>query len=278
MERRNFWEQILESQPSDKFVCAYGGPIAQQLEINRGVVDKFLDIASLDGRVLVKDSNRTRKRANPDINPDGSITAKSVLKWGEKPIIDEKKDNIYFQVEPDPEGWVISLNGKLIQDDLVEKTKNGSREVQKELAGKLNYSLRVGLKEALLKDKLTTIKDPYLFGRVMSPICCVVPNFIVSSFFGTNWQIYWGVGCYTLFSLAANWGWREMHNMDKRDKNPEMFLESDSGRTLFNIFRRTVESNWEIFAPPLEIDRTVVAYSYLDYQLLTRNPLLRLDY
>lgn len=282
MERKNsFWEPVLESNPSDRFICTYGGPLAQHLQINRSVVDKFLNIASLDGRVLLTESKRHRPRIAPDINPDGSVTAKGILKWGEKPALEEKKDNVYFQVEPDQEGWVISLNGRAIHDDLMEKTKKGSREVCQGTVEKLDYYLRVGLKESLLKDKLTTAKDPYIKGRMLAPLIIflpnsvLVPNIILARPFYSHLPIYWSIGCYMFISFLANWAWRKEHYMDKKDKDPEIFLDNDGGRMWFNPFRRTVEKGWEVLAPPIEADRVLAAYAYLDYQKLTRNPLFR---
>lgn len=169
MKTESKWELMVDSQPSEQFVCTYGGPFAQRMLLDRGQIEKFLSIAALDGRVLLQESKVRRPQAIPKgINPDGSVTGRGSLRWGQK-IYDNgggKTQNPYFQVEPDDAGWVISVNGGLIMDGLMEKGNLTARDVEKETVKKINYYSRVGLREVVLKEKLTPIKDPYLPGRI----------------------------------------------------------------------------------------------------------------
>ena len=84
-------EPLGQIPPSDKFVCTYGGPFAQNLFLDRPQVDKFLALAALDGRVLLKESKVRRPKSVPDgINPDGSITGRRSLMWGERVEVEDK--------------------------------------------------------------------------------------------------------------------------------------------------------------------------------------------
>lgn len=266
MKTESKYELMAEAQPSDQFVCAYGGPFAQRMILDRGQIERFLDIASLDGRVLLQESKVRKPQALPEgINPDGSVAGRGSLRWGEKIQVEDKKINPYFQVESDNAGWVVSINGNLIQEDLVKKGLD-AREMVEPFAKKFRYYSSVGLREALLKDKLTISGDPILSGRLVGTLFYI---WIATP----GSEMVWNA-----FSWSSLAGILFLDNYLFHSMNEDKFRElkkSGYRRRHFVTERRTVKNRFEIFAPPLEIDRTVLAYGYLDWKKLTGNPIIR---
>lgn len=260
--------RLSEVPPTDEFVCTYGGNFAEALEIDVHQVNKFLDIASLDGRVLFQESKVRRPQPVPEgINPDGSVTGRGSLRWGQKieGYVENKKQNPYFQVEPDEAGWVISVNGGLIQEDLTKRGLGG-REMIRPFASKFNYYTSVGLREALLKDKFTTSGDPKLRGRLVGTLFYI---WIATPGPGIGWNVLsWS----TLASLLFLDNY--LFHLENEDEFRKLKRSGNQGR-IFPWNRRTVKNRLEIFAPPLELDRTMLAYGYLDWKKYTGNPLVR---
>lgn len=254
------WEPITECPPSEQFVCSYGGNFSQHLLINRGQIDRFLDIASLDGRVLLQESKVRRPQALPDgINPDGSVAGRGGLRWGQKLETEDKKQNPYFQVDSDPAGWVISVNGNLIAEDLMKKGNLSAREVEKRAANKINDYTRVGLREALLKDKFTPAKDPYIGGKITPTffLSWIYLNSITSlNIANTIWALFFASS--TLMAYKYE---------DPREYN--MLSQ------IYNLRRKTLKVRVELIDTPLEIDRALFSYAYLDYQKYLGEPLIR---
>jgi hypothetical protein len=265
------WEPILDVISSEHFDCDYGGNFAQNLQINRTVIEKFLSIASLDGRVLITDSKLRRPQATPDINPDGSVTSKGVLRWGEKPQVDNPKQNLYFQVNPDPNGWTIAVNGGEILEDIMKRQNKSAREATNKFAAKANYLLRVGLKEALLKEKFTYAKDPFVTGRMVSTAMLIY--FYGRDIFSQNWDSLGTDSLYHMsLSLLTAFNYINGPEAEKRLEN--QFQNHLMGK-LFYGARRNAKTVIEIIDTPLQLDRALLAYGYLDYQMFKRNPLIR---
>lgn len=270
-------EPLGDIPPSDKFVCTYGGPFAQNLLLDRPQVDRFLAITALDGRVLLQESKVRRPKVVPDgINPDGSVTARRSLTWGEKvEVEDSKRVNPYFQVEPDQAGWVISVNGGLLLDDLMKDGKTSAREATGKFAKRFDYYTRVGLKEALLKDKLTTAKDKYILGRGAVSGMWTVNMVGEVIFFGDDLrQVAQGeafmlsiIGLSNTFLKRLFLQMESAASTANEHEQVEFFAK-------FQPFRRNVKNAIEAFGFPVEFDRAILAYSYLDWKKYTGNPLI----
>jgi hypothetical protein len=265
------WEPITEVPPSDTLVCNYDGPFAQHLELNRPVIDRFLSIASLDGRVLITDSKLKRPHATPDINPDGSVSSKGVLRWGEKPQVEPSKQNLYFQVNPDPKGWTIAINGSEIAEGLISNSNPDVRAIKEQFSRKTNHYLRIGLKESLLKEKCTTIKDPYLIGRIITSSC------YVSWFFKDIPKQDWlGLGVDIAFYMALIIN-NHLHSLRPPGNDPEQEIPAPINlvNKVWDWNRRSLEHPLDTFGLPFEADRLILSYGYLDLQMLKRNSLIR---
>lgn len=280
------WEPILESQPSDKFICNYGGQFAQQLGINRPVIERFLSIAALGGSVVLADSKFRRPRAYPDINPDGSVTSKGVLRFGEKIHLPNREPKEKYQIDLENGGFRVAINGDLILEDLTKDGTKPVRGMEDQFSREFNYLLRVGLKEALLKDKLTFQSDPVLTGRMLGTF-----------FLGNGWFRFItnsadgrididpivGLMFYMTIIGFCNFVFKEeldlMTDNFRRNFNINPSHPLGIARLLYTFAcygRRSVNNVFEgLFAPPFEIDRLALAYGYLDYQMLRGNPIVR---
>ncbi|MBI1982284.1 MAG: hypothetical protein HYY87_02335 [Candidatus Levybacteria bacterium] len=275
-ERRSGWEPVLEGAPSKRFACSYDGHFAQQLELNRPVIERFLKIASLDGRLLLNGHRSSQLQSAPDINPDGSTANKRGLQWSKKSTLETRENNRLLLVKPDEHGWIVSVSGNVITDRLMQRLDATSRSIAPQFAAKFNACLKNGLKEALLRDKLTFVKDPYLFGRIATSgvilqtftLAFRDPYFSGPIFMALN----------MLCLIRAN-----VVGRDSGDKTPEknrgfgidpfdLFLNK-----IVNYHRRTVEHPLERLSLPVEIDRLLLGYLYLDAQRIKRNPLVRLS-
>lgn len=269
-QEQDIWVPITKVESSDLLVCTYGGPFAQSLQLNQYALRKFLDVASLDGMVLLKESTVKKPRAIPEINPDGSVAGKRGLRWGEKISQDETRRNPYFQLEADDAGWIASINGGLILDDLTEKGLS-VREAQRPFVGKFNSLLRESLQKALLKDKCTFTKDPWVIGRLNSTLFY---SFLIIR---DSTKMEFASLPYTLITYLTLMA---LINTAGRKSTEELFHYhlSSAGyfiNRFFTFHRRTTKNAIETFAPPFEIDRLVRGLGYLQYQRLRGNPLVR---
>ncbi len=277
MVEGNGWERLSEVAPSDQFVCTYGGQFAQTLEINRPLVERFLSISALDGRVLLQESKVRRPRAIPDgVNPDGSVAGRGGLRWGEKLETDEKREiNPNCQIEPDENGWVISINGGLIADDLREKGGLTVREMNRKGANRFNGYLADSFSKTLLKDKLTFAKDPFFTGRLLVSSISLVA--VTNNVWAKDWgSLINGLLFYELLVFYTNIFRKSF--FDEHLSNEKRFRAKNydaSFMKIINFHRRTVRSFAEGFDTPFEIDRLIGALGYLEWNRLTRNRLVR---
>ena len=269
------WEKISEIQPSDRFACAYGGNFSQVLELNRPVIERFLQIAGLDGRVLLQESKVKKPQAMPDgLNPDGSLTGRGSLRFGQKLETDDKAKNPYWQVESDGLGWIISINGGLITEDLTKKQGLTAREMTGQFGEKFNHYLGESFNQALVKDKFTFTKDPLFVGRLIGS--GVIANFLVSDIIFQDWGALAKDVLWSMFMTGIYNGL--LRESLKRD------LEATRQGRRSNILdkalyfgRRNVANRWEIFTLPLELDRVILAGGYLNGQRMLRCPLIQVS-
>lgn len=268
------WEPMLESQPSDNFQCNYEGNFAQTLLLNRPAIEKFLSIASLDGRFLLNESRIKKPQPVPDgINPDGSVAGRGSLRWGQKIEVEGKKVNPYFQLEPDDIGWVTSINGNLISEDLMKKPNTNARNVAENFASKFEHYLRKSLFESLIKDKCTLTKDPFLTGRLVISffVLDIYRNLIMQH----NFTDYILTVLYLSLQYSAN-TLNRVSNETERDIAKAIGVHGSSHLSrVINFSRRTVDNRIEACGLPFEADRLILANGYLIGKSLSREKLVR---
>jgi len=270
--------RLSEVPPGEFFVCTYNGNFSETLEVDVAQVNKFLDIASFDGRVLLTESKIRKPQALPDgINTDGSVTGRGSLRWSQKIQVEDKGVNPYFQVEPDESGWVISVNGNLIQEDLVKKGID-ARNMAEPFASKFRYYTSVGLRETLLKDKCTRLKDPFKYGRMFGSVPLVL-NYGLVIVYPSLPQV--------IVTCIAFLGYGGMDFLHKKLEEAEGIWDpqispgrwenhlSPKSRIAFDPYRITLKSDLDFLGLPFEIDRLTLAYGYLDWKKYTGNPLIR---
>lgn len=272
------WESLSSVEPSEQFACNYGGNFSQRLEINRPVIDRFLRIAALDGRILLKEGNSDRFRPAPDINPDGSTTGKGRLRWGEEARVDSQANANFWRVEQDSEGWVIVFNGGLMIEKLMEQKGSNVRKIEKDFCRAMDGSVKEGLKESLWRDKCSEAGDPFYTGRLVNSAAIL---FIYTQIAGdivrgeVNWVLTLAYGL-LLFGMAEA-------NIIARDETKRDFTYAKKLGIIpiLNKYvcsaRRSTNNIPESLSLPLEIDRLLGGLGYLAWLSCRRNSVIRLS-
>lgn len=137
------------------FINGYRGNFSKDMRLNRGAIERVLEIAHLDGKVVLTSLDPSRKRS-VDANPDGSITGKRGLLMGQK-IEDVDKEPLH-RVESTPQGWNIEINDKRMVEELSEKGLSGEK-LKKEFVKNFNGFVNQGVFEAVRREKLSGEKD-----------------------------------------------------------------------------------------------------------------------
>lgn len=276
------WEPFLESKPSERFVCNYGGPFSSQMELNRRSIDRFLKIAALDGRVLIQENKASPDQVIPDINPDGSTVAKGSLRWGQQLQTFEERKHQYSRVQIDRDSYTIFINGNLLREDLTSNNGLGVRDARKQFIQRFNNHLRGGLEEALVRDKCTWAGDPYWMGRLLTTFTLFYWDLLHPLVYG------WESGKTTSFMfdmgllIVANVIAKDKHDeLCKLSKNQSLhsflYKNIDIILRFANLRRRSAKNiGIESFMPPFEIDRLIGGIGYLELQRIMRRPLVRL--
>lgn len=120
------WEPFLNEPDSEnqRFIVTYSGPYAQRLEINRKNAERLMEVAALDGKIVVTDLVPERGRSISGVNPDGSVSAKRRLFWGERFPTSVDEESKYSRITLIPEGWRVEIAGQKILEDLIERKSN----------------------------------------------------------------------------------------------------------------------------------------------------------
>lgn len=271
---KGLWVPLADSEIELPIEVSYSGAYAQYLEINKPLVERFLEISALDGRVLLAESRFKKPQHPPDINPDGSVTRKGGLRWGERPNLEPKEPgNLYYQVKRDSQGYAIALNGDLITEDLLKKPDANARDITEQFARRFDGYFMKGLREILWRDKFTLESDPLLIGRVVGSA------FIIWAYCGALINLDFSRCAIIGINATAQYGSNFLHKDDFDDEFKE--LRKNKGRLrshptrLLTFSRRTVKNLPEGFSLPLELDRAFCATIYLEWSRIRRNPLIR---
>ncbi|MBI2031815.1 MAG: hypothetical protein HYT08_04350 [Candidatus Levybacteria bacterium] len=148
------WEPFnLEPTPNQRFINLYDGPFSQQMELNRANADRLLDVAAIQGRVMLTNVPMDRNRGIAGVNADGSVTKRRGLFWGEE--IEE--DGSKALVKPIPEGWKIEIPGEEILDRL--SRQESKTPLDRRFTAKFNQVIRDSMRKIIFREKLTNQKD-----------------------------------------------------------------------------------------------------------------------
>lgn len=165
------WEPFnLEPHPSHNFVNLYSGPFSAQMELNRKNAERLLQVAGIEGKVILSDTPMDGSRSIAGVNPDGSVAGRRRLSWGEE-IQDENKSQSL--VKSIPQGWRIEIPGQDIMEEL--SRKESKKPLDKRFVSRFNQQLRQAVNEIIIREKLTSEKNPLLIKIIGS----LVPWWVV---------------------------------------------------------------------------------------------------
>ncbi|MBI4096460.1 MAG: hypothetical protein HY425_01955 [Candidatus Levybacteria bacterium] len=155
--RRGGFEPFVNPEPTENplFINGYTGSFAQQMELNRKGIERVLKIAHLDGKAILTSLNPLRQRSI-EANPDGSVTRKRFLLFGEK--IKDEDINPLRRVVSTLEGWRIEINDTGIREELEKKNLTG-KKLQTEFIQQFNRQFKRGILESIWREKLSSEKD-----------------------------------------------------------------------------------------------------------------------
>lgn len=152
---RHGWEPFNQEPSSEqRFVNLYGGVFSAQMELNRKKAEELVRVAALEGQIVLTSLSAIRNRPF-EANPDGSVTAKRRLPWGEKPT--EDVENPYFRVASIGEGWRVEICDQRIHQELAERYSG--EKLQKKFVARFNQYLRTAIWKIVKDEKLTSKKD-----------------------------------------------------------------------------------------------------------------------
>lgn len=272
------WEPVAEIEPSERFASTYGGNFAKELEINRVALGRFLKIAALDGRLLLREGHSDRFRVAPDLNPDGSVTGKGRLRWGEKVPATFKDNDRIWRVEQNQAGWDIAINDGLISEKLAERKKGNVREIKKDFSRVMDRAVKGGLRESLLRDKCTFAGDPFFAGRLIMSAVILLNYYSLSrrSLEGNLDPVAVTVAIVNLFGM----GYSNLMDTAYRDRIFRLVKKNKNSseaypKRLFTYDRRSGNSLVERLSIPFEIDRLVRGFGYLAWLDCKKNSLVR---
>ncbi len=232
--KKDGFEPFVNPEPTHDplFVHNYNG---QQMELNRGGIEKVLKIAHLDGQVFLTTLTPLRHRSI-EANPDGSVSAKRSIFFG-MDIKKENDENPLYKVTSVPQGWKIEINDQKLTEELTEKKLSG-KKLQKTFIKKFNKLLNKGLFECIRKEKLTSIKDEWFKRKVFAQTI--------------NTGILLTLWAQQLFQL-------------------DLLAISTCMSTFFaiNAFynipyrQRKIDARWEYIMPLIEVDKVARSWAFL---------------
>lgn len=261
---RNGFEPFVNPEPGRNhlFVNGYNGNFAQQMDLNRKGIEEVLKIAHLDGRVILASLSPLRQRSI-EANPDGSVTGKRSLLFGES-IEEDQKDNPFLlsRVVAVPQGWKIEINDQKLTEELTGRKLSG-KELQRAFIKRFNGQLKETLKECIWREKFSSEKNEYFKMKAffsLLPILLQVteyaPLFINRPFYTTFLGVRTIILIYGFLNLLGELYKKVVRNR-LRESDPSFSLER------FSSFRQNFDSFWEYFMPLVEIDKVARAFAYL---------------
>lgn len=175
-----------------------------------------------------------------EANPDGSVSAKRNLIFGEDLEEKENRENPLKRVVSIPEGWRIEINDARITEGLMQKKLTGE-QLKKQFVEKFNGLVRQGIKECIVREKLTSVKDKNFKFRLGFDIwnwSIIINDLSRHIVIGTSLQLM------IITCLNA---------INKISPFPEIFWTG----------RLHTDHIWEFFMTFVEIDKVAETFAYL---------------
>ena len=237
---RNGFEPFINGNENGKnnlFVNLYGGNFSQKMELNRKGVERVLEIAHLDGTVILTSLIAPRKSSEAQGN---ELAAKRNLFFGDK-IQDEDRENPSHRVISVPEGWRIEINDQKLTEELTEKKLSG-KKLQRAFIKRFNGHFREALKECVRREKLSNEKDKYFRSKLLWSLTNPTAAFIavVLNKFDPA-AVAFNIGT-TLFVFS---------------------LFNTTDMLISHPIRRKVDHLYEYLLPRVEIDKVMRSFAYL---------------
>lgn len=227
------------------FVNGYSGNFAQDMAFDEVKIGKALRIAHLDGVVSVVQMPQSRQRSI-EANPDGSVSAKRNLIFGEDLEEKENRENPLKRVVSIPEGWRIEINDARITEELMQKKLTGE-QLKKQFVKRFNSVLKGTIMECVLKEKLTGAKD----GNFMFNSKVFVTLFTPSLLF-----VMRNIGNFGKFNVGDV--------VEPLAYTPLSYLTINAlNKIQRDSLRENIDHLWEYFMPPIEIDKVAETFIYL---------------
>lgn len=234
------WEPFnTESHSSQNFINLYGGSFSQQMELNRKNAERLIQVAGIEGKVIIADLPMNRSRSIAGVNSDGSVTGRRRLFWGERIGDEEKPQSL---VKPIPQGWRIQIPGQEILQDLARQ--ESKKPLDKRFVDRFNLQLRQALGEIIIREKLTAEKKPYFVNKLISSLLYPTIFASWSAFGGFTLRDLGGIGFVLLAYGMSNF----------------LAYFEDNKR-----FARSLHSFYEHFMPPIEIDRVLRGLTFVNF-------------
>jgi hypothetical protein len=212
------------------------------MDLNIKNANRMVDVAALGEKVILTNIPALRSRSI-DVNPDGSITSKKGLLWGQK--ITEPESEKPYQISPIPEGWRIEICDQMITNELM--SKESRKPLNKRYVDRFNQVLRSALSETVFKDKFTTASDKGNTIKLLIEGAMVSLIGTYTAFYGYQFFELSSISFYYLqLNLVRNFIGKSIST-----RNPFFPL-------------RTLNSFYEYFMPPVEVDRALRGYLFIN--------------
>lgn len=177
-KKPNPWEPFnLEPHPSQRFINLYGGPFSQQMELNRINAERLLDVAAIQGQVVLTDVPMDRNRSIAGVNTDGSVTRRRNLFFGEK-LEEEGSEALVKSI---PQGWKIEIPGQDIMEEL--SRQESKTPLDKRFTNRFNQIIRDSLREIMIREKLTSESDRTLRAKIILSHIPIIHMLLLNALF-----------------------------------------------------------------------------------------------
>lgn len=254
-KKKNVWESFsAEPEKGQRFMNLYTGPFYQRMELARANAERLIKVAALDGTITLSDFTPERRRSIEGVNPDGSAIARRNLFWGERLPTDVEETKERSLVTSTPDGWRIEIDGQSIAEKLSREESRLSREQR--FVKFFNDEVRSALNGIIVKEKLV-LNDFNSYLRlgltVFSPLLvyvCFETAFETAFSLGLRRQPYVKeismiLSSYSIINL-------EFFKISKDEGFPE------------SLSRRHLDSWYDWFMPPLEVDRVIRGLAFVN--------------
>lgn len=203
-----------------KFVNFYSGEFSAQMELNRQAVERLLAISAIDGIVVF--TGLTSRDQQPAANA-------------------ESTEALLYTTEPTPNGWRIEIDDTRISENSGE---DDQRLKMLRFGDSFNLLLRRSLREIIIRDKLSGVKDINSRKKAFSSLSIFVMQSVITQLNGTQWYDIPEV----IAATSASYGAANLLSRYRANR----------------LARNSLTSKYEYFMPLFEIDRAARGLTYLN--------------